>query len=152
MKKTILMALCAMCILFVGCSKDAKDVSIDELFSAAKDKMDTTKMADETDPDILKVFLEDLKDDDYSEFRYAMPQKNVFVSQIMIIKSRPDKLDNVKKCVETHVQNNKDIFKTYEVEQYKFLEKAELFTIQDYVVLLIGDGASEAKSAISKLF
>lgn len=150
MKRLVFLILCALFIISCG-KKEAKDPGIDKIFQIAKDKMNTEVMLEETNRSTLMDFTE-ISDDDFKDFRFMMPSTNISVSEIMIVLANEGKLDNAKKALKFHLDNQIEIFKSYVPEQYNILKDAEFFDAGNYVILLVGDGAKEAKDEILKEF
>ena len=132
-------------------SKGSNDPGIEKLFEAAKQNMDTEIMTEESDPETINTFFEITKDN-YEEFKFAMPNTNIQVSQIVIVKAKDGNLDAVKKGIKSYLDNNLEIFSSYLPDQYELLKKAEFFEKDNYSILLVGEGADKAKDAVLNAF
>lgn len=159
MRKLILFMSAFLLLFAWGCtkndnasdSKGSNDPGIEKLFEAAKQNMDTEIMTEESDPETINTFFEITKDN-YEEFKFAMPNTNIQVSQIVIVKAKDGNLDAVKKGIKSYLDNNLEIFSSYLPDQYELLKKAEFFEKDNYSILLVGEGADKAKDAVLNAF
>lgn len=123
--------------------------TIDEIFKLAKDNMDTATM-DDSDSDMLSLVI-GLDESLYDEYKYMYPQTNLNNNQILVIKG-PDK-KALKDALDKFLKNQIELYSSYLAAEAEKLKAAEVFEVDDYVVLLVGDSKEEvqkAKAAIIK--
>lgn len=123
--------------------------TLDEIFQLAKDNMDTATM-DDKDSDMLSLVI-GLDESLYDEYRYMYPETNLNNNQILVVKG-PDK-KAIKDALDKFLKNQTELYSSYLAEEAEKLKAAEVFEVDDCVVLLVGDTKEEvqkAKAAIEK--
>lgn len=153
MKHTLRIALVLMlALVLAGCSKDKSanktEKTTQSLADAAMAVMQKDLM-NKADDDLTKG-LTGLDLSEVAEYTFMMPKNNTQATQILIVKPKEGKMEDVSKKVDAYLANQKEVFKTYVEDEYKLLEKAERFNTGDMVILLVGEGASDAKAKIEE--
>lgn len=123
--------------------------TLDEIFQLAKDNMDTATM-DDSDSDMLSLVIS-LDESLYDEYKYMYPETNLNNNQILVVKG-PDK-KAIKDALDKFLKNQIELYSSYLAEEAEKLKAAEVFEVDDCVVLLVGDTKEEvqkAKAAIIK--
>lgn len=123
--------------------------TIDEIFQIAKDNMDTATM-DDKDSDMLSLVI-GLDESLYSEYKYMYPETNLNNNQILVVKGSDKKA--LKDALDKFLKNQIELYSSYLAAEAEKLKAAEIFEVDDYVVLLVGDTKEEvqkAKAAIIK--
>lgn len=121
--------------------------TIDEIFKLAKDNMDTATMND-SDSDMLSLVI-GLDESLYDEYKYMYPETNLNNNQILVVKG-PDK-KALKDALEKFLKNQIELYSSYLPAEAEKLKAAEVFEVDDYVVLLVGDTKEEVQKAKAEI-
>ncbi|WP_296256534.1 DUF4358 domain-containing protein [uncultured Ezakiella sp.] len=126
-------------------TKTAK--TIDEIFKLAKDNMDTATM-DDSDSDMLSLVI-GLDESLYDEYRYMYPETNLNNNQILVVKGSDKKA--VRDALDKFLKNQIELYSSYLAAEAEKLKAAEVFEVDDYVVLLVGDTKEEVQKAKAEI-
>lgn len=147
MKRIIIFALCAAMICFAGCGgKTEKTLDVAAFASAAVEKVD---FGDE-----LMAVPEQMISDYYtlpkgkvSEYAVYVSGTGATASELAVFKCSSDAVNDVKKAVETRIDEQISSYENYRPDEKFRLEKALLVTEGNYVVFAV----SNDNEAIEKL-
>ncbi|WP_099951415.1 DUF4358 domain-containing protein [Ezakiella peruensis] len=121
--------------------------TIDEIFQLAKDNMDTATM-DDSDSDMLSLVI-GLDESLYDEYKYMYPETNLNNNQILVIKGSDKKA--LKDALDKFLKNQIELYSSYLPAEAEKLRAAEVFEVDDYVVLLVGDTKEEVQKSKAEI-
>ena len=157
MKKVSILVAILIGLLALGCGKKTENPpiqptekparTIDEIFDLAKENMDTATM-DDSDSDMLGLVI-GLDEDLYEDYRYMYPETNLNNNQILVIKGKDKKA--LKDALDKFIKNQIELYSSYLAAEAEKLKAAEVFEVDDYVVLLVGDSKEEVQKAKAEI-
>lgn len=121
--------------------------TIDEIFKLAKDNMDTATM-DDSDSDMLSLVI-GLDESLYDEYRYMYPETNLNNNQILVVKGSDKKA--LRDALDKFLKNQIELYSSYLAAEAEKLKAAEVFEVDDYVILLVGDTKEEVQKAKAEI-
>ena len=121
--------------------------TLDEIFQLAKDNMDTATM-DDSDSDMLSLVI-GLDESLYDEYRYMYPETNLNNNQILVVKGSDKKA--LRDALDKFLKNQIELYSSYLAAEAEKLKAAEVFEVDNYVILLVGDTKEEVQKAKAEI-
>ncbi len=150
MKKIVLTFMAATLIFATSCTKTAQvaDVPVDDIASAVMDSIEFPPQFQEiTDSERISAEFE-ISMDNVEEVTIWQSPISVHLYEMIIIKSKTDKVDENKECLDNRLDKLQNQLAFYP-EQINIAGKAIIGQKGDYLYLISHQDASKGKDALT---
>lgn len=127
-----------------------QDANMDDLIKTIEPYVNTDIMQQQDDSMIYRNFH--LGHDLYVSYISYGPISFMDVDEITIFKVKPDTANQVLDAVLSHIENQKQSFKGYGVEQTKLLEDSYVELKGSYVICVIKQDSKQIEQAIDECY
>ncbi len=151
MKKIIL--LFSICLLLVGCGSKpeaVKDVDLNALATKITESVQFPALAEVNDEMASSIYY--LNSDICESYKIIMPMMMVHATEVIMVKAKDGKFDEVKAAVEKRYTDLDNVWKQYLPDQYELVKNAKRVTKGNYYFLIIHENPEAIIKIIDEAF
>ena len=153
MKKMIaLLLICALVLSLAACggkTEEPKNVDLKALYASLEGQLPQMLVLD---GDLLTNFL-GINASDYPQVIAAICAEGLRVDEVWLVEtSGEDSMAVAKTLAENRLKARAEETVSYNPEQYAIVEKAELFTMGNYLILLVSPDVENLKAQVEAAF
>ena len=127
------------------------DVTLSELETAVFSEIGEGNAFSPRDAMALRKYY-GLAADELTDFSLCLPSSNMDAAELLIVVMKDEsQAENIRKAMETRLENQIGVFESYGVDQMRLLNQAEIITEGRYAVFICAENAAKAGAAVKRL-